>query len=64
MNAPTANNPGRVSTPSLSSFATLNLNTLLAIEKDNKNHTPNNQLASPGSSHGNAIPFALICTTC
>ena len=64
MNAPIANNTGRVSTPSLSSFATLNLNTLLAIEKDNKNHTPNNQLDSPGSSHGNAIPFALIWTRC
>ena len=64
MNAPIANTTGRVSTPSLSSFATLNLNTLLAIEKDNKNHTPNHQRASPGSSHGNAIPFALICTTC
>ena len=38
MNAPIANKTGRVSTPSLSSFATLNLNTLLAIEKDNKNH--------------------------
>ena len=58
--APIEKSPGFVSTPSLSSFATLSLNTLLATENDSKNHTPNSQLASPASSHGNAIPFALI----
>ena len=58
--APIEKRPGLVSTPSFSNFVTLNLNIFLATENDNTNHTPNNQLESPASSHGKTIPFELM----